>query len=361
MNITRKLRNITLLAAGVAAAATMVHQTDMVRQLKHRLAGETDRADQATRELAVKNAMVEDLNTDNLRLRDSLEVLHLEIARQAETIATQQSRIDRLGKVIGDLESKVKSLSAEITRLEKTGQERLTKIGKLEQERNQLLAKMQELDQARIRADREREAALRKQEKDAAALAALQAPARNSPPKTPVLPTPPQPTASPVPKPAPAANNGPAISNDQQERLFLVNTQTKAAYRDIALRRRENGSNMSRLDLRNWQYTLISLDLQHPQPELLEGEVFMIQLLDLDNMLVIPMNEHNPEFPDSKTSNAGYRFRYRGKPLTVRYFNNQQKLGSNYEIRLFHVRDNHIFPMPQCARRIVENGSVTNT
>ena len=184
-SIARKLRNITFLTVGTAAAAALVYQTDMVRQLKERLAGETLRADRADRELAVKNTMVEELNADNLRLQDSIQVLHLEIARHEETIAAQQQRIRQLGSTIGDLDSRVKKLSADIVRLEESGRKNLAAVRKLEKERAQLLAKMQELDQARIRADREKEAALRQQGKDAAALAALQAP---KPTRTPVVP-----------------------------------------------------------------------------------------------------------------------------------------------------------------------------
>lgn len=351
-SIARKLRNITFLTVGTAAAAALVYQTDMVRQLKERLAGETLRADRADRELAVKNTMVEELNADNLRLQDSIQVLHLEIARHEETIAAQQQRIRQLGSTIGDLDSRVKKLSADIVRLEESGRKNLAAVRKLENERAQLLAKMQELDQARIRADREKEAALRQQGKDAAALAALQAP---KPTRTPVVPALPGGSA---PAAASSQTAPPPIPDNLQERLFLVKTQTKVSYGDIALRRNPKGSNMSHVDLLDWRYTLIPIELQHPQPELLVGEVFMIQLVDLDNVLVVPMNERNPEYPDSEYNNLGYRFRYQGKPLTIRYFNNQRKLGKNYEIRLFHVRDANIYPMPQCARRIVENGSV---
>ncbi len=55
----------------------------------------------------------------------------------------------------------------------------------------------------------------------------------------------------------------------------------------------------------------------------------------------------------------GYKFKYNGNPVSVRYINTQPKEGSNYEIRLVYLKNGLTFKLTNGAKTIVEAGKVT--
>jgi hypothetical protein len=358
-------------AFGVTTALTLisviVYQTDVISTLTKNLKAETRRANSAELELGVKNKMVEELSLENAQLRDSIEVLHLEIAHLNETIATQQSAIAKLNRTIKSHEENVAQLTRNIEKLKKSGAANQQKISQLENERAGLLIKMEEYDHYR-RIVKEQEVKLHQQQEiERKKLEEAQAKLENHQP----IPSGPAVAAPPVnlnrpPSNEPAAAATPAgpshmadvIKNKQQEQLMVVKAKTTVNFSDITLRKKETGNDLKKIDAKDWRYTFIEFDLDNPQKDLILEETFVLQIFDLDQNQVVPMNENNPEFPESEQGRTGYKFRYKGAPLSIRYYNNQRKEGVNYEIRLYYLKGGLFFPLDHGSKRIVQNGEV---
>ena len=144
----------------------------------------------------------------------------------------------------------------------------------------------------------------------------------------------------------------------QQKRLANIVTNTKVNFESISLRNKENSNDLKKIKNDGWRYTFIDFSLENPEANALRDEYFLIQIFDLDNNQVVPMNEYNPGFPDSPQGSTGYLFQHTGKPVSVRYINTQLKQGSNYQVRLFYYKDKMVFPLRNGIQDIVKNGEV---
>ncbi len=351
--------------ATLAFASIIVYQTDVIATLTKNLKSESRRADVAEQELLVKNALVEELSTENAQLRDSIEGLYLEIAKLNETIAEQKKAIKKLNSVLKSQEDKVAELTREIAALEKSGVNNRQKISQLEKERHNLLIKMEEYDRYRQSVIEQQAIAERKKDEENRKLDSAKEELEEnvSTEAKPVVEAPPvnlnvSPSEAPSNEsaaPSPALEN---IKNKQQENLVAIKTQTSVRFSDITLRKKETGNDLKKIDAKDWRYTFIEFDLDNPKKDLILNEIFVLQIFDIDQNQVVPMNEANPEFPDGETGRTGYRFRYKGAPVSIRYFNNQRKEGANYELRLYYLKGGLFFPLDNGSKRIVQDGQV---
>jgi predicted nucleic acid-binding Zn-ribbon protein len=365
---TRPMKNSnkrlsTALGAFVAFVllGTIVYQTDLIGELKQGLDKERRRADKAEEELQVKTEMVEQLATENQVLQDSIEGLKLEIATLEETIQQQKTQISHLNRIISTQEAKVTRLSRKIEELEGNSAANNRKIQDLEAERNAVLQDMARMDQLRSELQQAHQEINRLKAEAGNRVIAIHekinpnnAPAASAASSKEEAQSAPMPVVIPG---LPAESAGPA-SSTSTGKLTEVLAQTGVIYHEVSLRKKLSGSNLKEIDARNWHYTIVNLDLDHPNKKALVGEVFVIMIHDKDTDMVVPMNEKNPEFPDSPAGSIGYLFRYRGEPVQIRYFNNQLKNGSNYEIRFYHKHGEHYVPLPKGARQIVKGGVV---
>jgi len=358
-SMKKKLLTAFGITATIAFSSIIVYQTDVISKLTKNLQSETRRADSAEREVAVKNQMIEELS-------DSIEVLHMEIATLNETIATQKSAINKLNRILKSQEEKVAELTKEISILEKTGAANWKKINQLQEERETMLLKMEEYDKYRQTVKDIQAEAERKQKEEQKKLESAQRMLKENEPSqsAPVMEAPPvilnQPPSSEPPMESPNINSpmSEVIKNEQQERLANIKSNTTVKFSDITMRKKETSNNLKKIDPKDWRYTFIEFDLNNPAKDLILEETFVLQLFDLDNNQVVPMNESNPGFPESEQGRTGYKFRYKGAPITVRYFNNQRKEGVNYEIRLFYLKSGLFFPLDNGTKLIVQNGEV---
>jgi hypothetical protein len=152
-----------------------------------------------------------------------------------------------------------------------------------------------------------------------------------------------------------------AIISRQAEKLANVVSKTQVKFSSVSLRNQEGGNdikNVKKAD-NDWRYTFIDFDLENVDRESITDEYFLIQVFDLDNNQVVPFNEKNMAFPDSEVGAGGFKFKYDGKPVSVRYINTQPKNGSNYEIRLKYLNKKGLtFPLANGTKRIVTAGKV---
>lgn len=291
------------------------------------------------------------------------EALHLKINELKGTIS-------KLNKIIQKHDDKVVALTAEINRLKEGGKRNVDKIKVLEQEREERLIEMEKIDKERNallleKQNRElqqqhKESELKKQESfvqqqekemDKQDPAPLVAPA-------PINQSPSSPNVVSEVKPSEALQA--AIATRQQERLNNVLHKTAVKFKSISLRHREGSNDLKKIkDEDSWRYTFIDLDLDNIDKEAIMDEEFIIQLYDLDKNLVVPYNERNMAFPNSEMGAIGYKFKYEGKPVHIRYINTQPKEGRNYELRLVYFKDDMTFKLANGTKQIVVDGKVT--
>lgn len=365
-SITKKLPLVFSVSAALSLALLTIYQSGIIADLREVLSL-TDKKFKLT-----EQALNQELeNSENLRneltvYKDSIESLHLEIARLTDKIEEQKSVIKSLNASIQKQEAKVAQLSGEIERLNHNKRKNEEKIKLLVQERDELLKKMEDADRQRIAAMDQQRLHEQQQSTQSNRLDELntQVDKKQEQLNTsriqaiePVI------NQSPVsPEPVSSVNEemSKIIKNRQQERLKNILTQTTAKFTGITLRNRENSNELKKIkDSGNgWRYTFIDFDLDNPDREAIMDETFIVQIFDLDNGQVVPMNERNPNFPESEQGAIGYKFKYEGKPVSIRYFNTQKKEGSNFEIRLVYFKNGLTFQLTNGSRKIVENGLV---
>jgi myosin heavy subunit len=364
MNSTNKRLFLTLgTVVSIVLLGTILYQTDLIGELKQGLDTERRRADKAEEELQVKNDMVEQLSTENQLLQDSIEGLKLEIATLEETIQQQKTQIGNLNRIISTQENKITRLSQKIAELEGNSAANSRKIQQLEAEREAVLQDMArmdqlrtELQQAHVEINRLKAAAASKVENINTRVAGGQSQSSPAPQRREQA----QQQSVPVVIPETTGGTGqPAAASNPNAKLPEVLAQTNVIYHEVTLQKKKTGPNLKEIDTRNWFFTTVNLDLDHPNKNLLVGEEFVVMIHDMDMNVVVPMNEENPEFPDSQSGFHGYLFRYRGEPVQIRYYNNQEKNGSNYEIRLYHKHGGNLIPLPEkSAHQIVKGRKV---
>ncbi|MBI5915474.1 MAG: hypothetical protein HY842_08860 [Bacteroidetes bacterium] len=294
--------------------------------------------------------------------QDSVAFLQVENQQLKQKIEEQKATILNLNQSIKKQEDRVAKLTTEINRLEDTGRHNEKKINELAQERDKLLVEMEQLDR-----DRE---ALKKsnEEKDRIAAENKEKIQKwnskmEAADPAPVMPPAPIINQSPV---EPATQSGPqvsaemenAIKNRQQERLKNVLTKTTVRFSTVSLKNRENGNELKKIKEDGWRFTFIDFDLENIDRESIIDETFILQVFDLDHQVVVPYNEKNPTYPESEMGAIGYKFKYDGKPVSVRYINTQKKEGGNYEIRLIYTKGDLTFKVANGSMKIVENGQV---
>ena len=363
MNSTNKKLSLALGAVlSIVLLGTILYQTDLIGELKQGLDTARRRADKAEEELQVKTDMVEQLSTENQLLQDSIEGLKLEIATLEETIQQQKTQIGNLNRIISTQENKVTRLSQKIAELEGNSAANSRKIQQLEAEREAVLQDMArmdqlrtELQQAHVEINRLKAAAANKVENINTKVAGGQSQASPAPQRRDQAQQP----SVPMVIPEIAGGSGqPADASTSNASVTDVLAQTNVIYHEVALSKKKSGANLKEIDARNWLYTSVNLDLDHPNKNVLVGEEFVMIIHDKDTDEVVRINEENPEFPDSQSDSYGYLFRYRGEPIQIRYCNKQEKHGSNYEIRLYHLNGGHYVPLPKGAHQIVKGGKV---
>lgn len=367
--MTKKIPAITAITAtALLLIGVIAHQSGTISDLRRLLSDSNSKLIEARNEKEEALAANVSLQSQVSTLKDSIAVLNLEIEALGTRIEEQDAVIKELDRSIQQQADRIGQLTKEINRLRESVSNNNNKIKDLEAERLRLLDEVQLVDQLRseLKTMKERDQALQKskEEKQEQMNAGPVSPTETADPQPVVLPSPEvsinQPPGK---KPAP---NTQIIPNDmeatirtkQQEELKNVLTKTTVKFSEIALKQKEGGHDLRKIKADGWKYAFIDLDLDNLDPDALINKFFLLQVYDLDNQVVVPYNERNPNFPESDQGAAGFLFRYEGKPISIRYINTQKKESDNYEIRLLHVRNDITFPIVNGKKTIVSAGEV---
>jgi len=140
---------------------------------------------------------------------------------------------------------------------------------------------------------------------------------------------------------------------------FLIPT-TSVKILQAELKKKRFGKALKKVkNGKDWRYTLLKLDLTHPQLAQLNKRNFKVKIVNADDGSIVSYIESNPNFPNSQLDAKGVGFRYEGETIDMVYYNNSEKSGKNYELRFYAVDDHgteHL--LPAATTQIVKDRKV---
>lgn len=356
-NLNRRLILIATTTLALTATAGFLVQTDALNNLKDDFGLLFKENEKNKKNLDAQAILINQMDEEIRVKDDSITTLIITIDGLVSEINVLKEKIRSKDQKVQQLSSQVKELSGEINHLKNGSAADQAKILELEAERDDLLQQMVEIDKKREEEKKKlkvKKEAVNESNKE---LDELEKPFTASVAKENDF----------RPEPQPAMHNAPASINDQMEVLIKARKQarmteivakTEVDFQRVLLRDEKDGKDLNKLKNDGWRYTMIDFNLIHPNPDAIVGEAFILQVFDVDNEKVVPVNESNPGFPDSEIGSTGYRFVYDGSPLSIPYFNSQQKTSKNYEVRLYYAGKGYLIRLPNGTTRIVEDGNV---
>ncbi len=361
--LNRRLILIATTTLALTATAAFVIQTDAYNVLKMDFNLLLKENKVYKRNIQDQAAIIDQLEEEIQIKTDSIGSLLVTIDGLVAEINVLKEKVSSKNQKVEQLSSKVNKLTKEINQLKSGNSEDQKMIAALADERNELLKKMVALDKERQKQKDEikmLEEAVAGTNDDIEELEiSVEANKELVQSNNANL------SASNEPYPAapPAPNSideemEKLIKTKKQARMTEIVSDTKVNFTNIALKNQKEGRDINKINNDGWRYTIIDFDLEHPNPDVILDEAFILQVFDVDNHKVVPVNESNPGFPDSKIGSTGYRFIYEGQPLSVSYFNSQKKTGKNYEIRLYYAGKGFLIPLPNGSTRILNDGAV---
>ena len=364
-NVSKKLPLIVSLISALSLACISVHQTGVINDLKQELKQTFKRLGETQQLLEEEMELSETLRTEIHELEDSIEVLHVEIAHLNEKITIQKSTIRKQNMKMKKLDDEVNGLTKRINFLSKNNAAKEQQIKNLEIQRDEILLQMETIDRDRSKMKnklKKQEAAVAtnklKKQKMQREIASNEKQIQNN--KVNATNGKSNAAALSLP-PSPEVERKEITQGPQQERMNKIVTATNVKISSVTLKNKENGRAISKLNSQGWRYTIVDFDMGNADREAIMDKEFILQLFDIDNGKVVPVNESNPNFPESSQGAIGYRFTYNGKPMTISYFNSQKKTGTNYEIRMYYAKKGFMIPLRNGKFQIVENGLVVKS
>ncbi|TAK45395.1 MAG: hypothetical protein EPO28_03770 [Saprospiraceae bacterium] len=350
----KKLPLALSIAGAIALACLTVYQSGLISDIRNELTKTINKLTKTTEALEAEMVINQQLELELTVYQDSVNLLNSVIGDLNAKISNLKKNVRQLSSQLQSMEDKVAALTKEIERLKSKSSADEQMIATLEKNRDGILKQMEEMDRERTTVNMEATQLKNQLSAETGNVTKLKQSideieteiATHPAPKT-ELRTPPAQTG--------VENDN--ITFSPQRRLTSIVSNTSVNFHKIVLRNKENGKDLSKVQS-DWKYSFFDFDLENQDPEAILDEQFLIQLYDLDNAKVVPMNEYNPEYPESKQGAIGYIFRYEGQPLSIRYFNSQNKEGSNFDVRLFYYKNDMAYPLRNGTVQLVRNGQV---
>jgi len=355
MTLTKKLPLAFSVASAIALACLTVYQSGLISDIRNQLTRTIDKLTKTTDALEAEMVINQQLEQELTVYRDSVNLLNQVIENLNAKITRLKNNVHQLNSQLQSKEDKVMTLTKEIGRLKAKSNVDEQKIAGFEQNRDDILKKMEILDRERTAAIEEAEKLRRQLSAKTENVTQME---QNISTIESNITAPPPPKAEMRMPPVQTAIENDKVTNQTQKRLTSIVSNTKVNFHKIVLRNKENGKDLSKVQS-DWKFSFLDFDLENQDAKTIFEEQFLVQLYDIDNAKVVPMNEYNPLYPESKQGAIGYIFRYEGQPLSIRYFNSQKKESSNYAVRLFYYANNGIvYPLRNGTVQLVQNGEV---
>ncbi len=308
-----------------STVTTLLFMTGAVGLLSDRLVDQKQYIDQQRQVLQQLNAELQgerqlnrELQVEIQRLEDSIALLEHQKADLARQLRHSQVQVNQLRQELQLMRAKIAALNAELEELSQARERYQARIEQLEIEKLQLLDSLQLLQQQTTQAEK----VVDDQHK---------------------------------------AQNEKEAETARLERIRQVVLRTAVQWREVQLSRKPDGSGplyKVRPGTDEWRYTKVVCALGHPQPKLLFGQKFVLQIVDTDTGKPLPYLEVNPSFPDSPNNTIGVHFVFSNNPVTLTYRNDMVKEGQNYELQLFLEDNGQLYRLVHGVRPLIKDGKV---
>ncbi len=277
------------------------------QEVMHRLNGE----------LEGERLLNKELQREIRLLEDSIALLQYQKADLARQLERTRTRMQRLKQELNLMHAKIAALEAEIGELSQARDQYQARIEQMEIEKRQLLdslALLQRQQEETAKAEREQVAQSEEKKEEAARL----------------------------------------------ERIRQVVLRTAVQWDEVLLSKKADGGALSHIrpGTDTWRYTKVKFSLGHPEPELLFGQTFVLQIVDADTGKPMPYLEVNPSFPESPNNTTGIRFTFSNNPVELTFRNDMEKESRNYELQLFLEEGGRLYRLVHGVRPLVRDGKV---
>jgi hypothetical protein len=133
---------------------------------------------------------------------------------------------------------------------------------------------------------------------------------------------------------------------DDKERVLNIVEMAKVNFKNLYPRRDE--SRRAR-NIGQWKLTVADLELVADDINLIQGETFVVKILDKDTGKVMSPREASGSSNDTQ----GKTFVFKGNPIpTIQYSNYQEKTGKNYLLQVFYEKDGKNYPLKNGSKDI---------
>ncbi len=355
MNLTKRLPLALSIASAIALACLTVYQSGLISDITKQLTWTKDKLTKTTDALEAEMGINQQLEQELTVYQDSVNLMNQVIKDLNGKITGLKNNVRRLNSQLKRSEDKVVALTKEIGRLKSKSSVDEQKIAALEKKRDAILHQMEINDRQRME-DKKEQARLNNRLSDETSAVSEM--------KDNILDIESDISTS-------LSSSGGELGTEQvrpveektkvilkpQMRLTSIVSNTTVNFNKIVLRNKEYGKDLNKIKS-GWKFSFLDFDLLNQDAGAIIDQQFLIQIYDLDNQKVVPINEYNPEYPDSQQGAIGYIFRYEGQPMSIRYFNSQRKEGSNFDVRLFYYKDNMVYQLRNGIIPLVRGGYV---
>ncbi|MGB0861348.1 MAG: hypothetical protein ACPGXZ_00440 [Saprospiraceae bacterium] len=125
---------------------------------------------------------------------------------------------------------------------------------------------------------------------------------------------------------------------NEKERTLQIVENLKIAFDEVEARKKNNKKARR---LRSWNYTLINIQMNTPDMSMIQGEEFVVKIIDKDNGSVLATREAS-----GSNDEKGEKFIFNGNPVPpIRYSNYQKKMGKNYMVQIFFFKNGKEYPL----------------
>ncbi len=268
-------------------------------------------------ELRGERLLNKELQREIRLLEDSIALLEHQKADLARQLDRTRSQMRRLQQSLDLMQSKIAALEAEISELSRARDQYQARIEQMEIEKRQLLDSLAMLQRQRHETEQAEQAQAAQSEEKKEEAARL-------------------------------------------ERIRQVVLRTAVQWDEVRLSKKAEGGALSQIrpGTDSWRFTKVRFSLGHPQPELLFGQTFVLQIVDADTGKPMPYLEVNPSFPDSPNNTTGIRFTFSNNPVELTFRNDMVKEGRNYELQLFLEDSGRQYRLVHGVRPLVRDGKV---
>ena len=131
------------------------------------------------------------------------------------------------------------------------------------------------------------------------------------------------------------------VNEARFKRITDIVNNTRINFQNIFAKKKRYGRPLGKIKKENskWRYTIIEFYMVHNDLSLLLDETFIVKIVNSDTHEILSYIESNPNFPDSDIDTKGIKFKYDGNLVEIAYYNNQDRIGKNYEVQIFYVTD----------------------